>query len=296
MAREQHAFHQIGRLAHEQPERVIGGASPLAVVWSHGPMEATVDGLPQHAIALHLDGCTLVEMWSGSHLVGHISRVGSVSLVPARRRTRWVLGGHSRVAHLYVDPDALEAVGSELGLPSTSVNTFFGEMDPTLAGLVREALRMDASVDPLARGELMARTHRHLLLRHGSDAAHAPSLRATALTAATLRRVYRHLDERWADRLSLAELASIARLSEDHFLRAFKAAVGQTPHQLVIARRVAESQRLLHGTTLPLSEIASRCGFASASHFAAVFRSRLGMTPSAWRSGRSALVPRHQPL
>lgn len=281
-----HAADEIGRVAHQLPERLLGGLRPLAAVWSHAPVEAVVSGMPQHAIALHLDGCTLVEKWSDGRLQGHLSRIGSVTLVPAMRRTRWVLGGHSRVAHLYVDPAAVDAAACEAGWRAAPLRDFFAEDDAVLAGIVRAALRDDLAAEALARDELLAQAHRHLARHYRGDGAVPAAPRTAALTAATLRRLFRHLDEHLAEPLPLAALAAIAGLSQDHFLRAFKAAVGQTPHQLVIARRIAEAQRPLHGTRLPVSEIATRCGFATPSHFSAAFRARLGVAPADWRRAR----------
>ena len=48
-------------------------------------------------------------------------------------------------------------------------------------------------------------------------------------------------------------------------------------------RRMTIARELLRGTRLPLGQVASASGFRSASHFAASFKQRTGVTPSAWR-------------
>ena len=106
------------------------------------------------------------------------------------------------------------------------------------------------------------------------------------LTAATLRRLFEHIEARLGSELHLAELAALARLSDDHFLRAFKAAVGQTPHQYVLAQRIAHTQGLLERSTLPIAAVAQAAGFRGPSHFAAAFRQRVGTSPTEWRAQR----------
>ena len=254
-----HSAHTIGALTHVEPQQVVGNPQPLVAVWSHIAGETVVRGLPQHVIALHLGGCTLVEKWRDGRLAGHSSRLGSVSLIPALDVTRWVLSGACRVAHLYIEPSSLTQAGAVEGL-----RDFFAERDDTLGMLVRQ----------------------HLIARYSANGVTVPNEPRITLTRATLRQVFRFIDERASvchPAMGLEELAAIARLSPDHFLRAFKTAVGQTPYQYVLERRIALSQQLLRSTRLPLGQVATASGFRNASHFAASFKQRTGVTPSAWR-------------
>lgn len=289
-----HPAQRIGALAHTEPDLLIAAGSGndtlYGAVWSHAPVQTVVTGLEQHAIVLHLAGCSLVEKWREGRLVGHRSRIGSVSLVPAHEPSGWVLTGHSRVAHLYVDPRRLADAAATLdGAPcGAGLRDFFADDDPLSASLIRIVLAQAqaGTLDALAHDEVMSLLLRHLLRRHAMERPPpAPAERVT-LTSATLRRLFEHIEERLGGELRLHELAALARLSEDHFLRAFKAAVGQTPHRYVLSRRVAHAQGLLERSTLPVAAVARRTGFRGASHFAAVFRQHLGTSPSAWRTER----------
>ena len=289
-----HPAQRIGELAHAEPEMLIAagsGAQALyGAVWSHAPVHTEVTGLEQHAIVLHLSGCTLVEKWCDGRLAGHRSRIGSVSLVPAHVKTTWVLGGHSRVAHLYVDPRRLvgAAAGSEGPACLPLLRDFFAEDDEVTASLLRIVLAQARSgtLDALAHDQVMSMLLQHLLRRHAADRPLAAPAPRVTLTTATLRRLFDHIEQRLPGDLRLAELAALARLSEDHFLRAFKAAVGQTPHQYVLARRIVLTQGLLVRSALPIGAVARAAGFRGASHFAAAFRQRVGTSPSAWRAQR----------
>jgi AraC family transcriptional regulator len=84
-------------------------------------------------------------------------------------------------------------------------------------------------------------------------------------------------------RVSLAELAKIARLSPDHFLRAFRTAVGTTPHRHLISLRLDRAQHLLVTTLLPIADIACAAGFSQQSHMTAMMQRERKITPSAYR-------------
>jgi AraC family transcriptional regulator len=283
---------RIAAAAHAEPELLIttGPGQVCGAVWSHVPVSARVEGLAQHAIALHLSGCTLVEKWCGGRLQGHHSRVGSVTLVPAQVASDWVLSGHSRVAHLYIDPARLaQAAASADGPGGTPLlRDFYAQNDEVTASVVRLLLAQAhaGTLDELAHDQAMALLLRHLLQRYAADAPLAANDRHVTLTAATLRRLFEHIESQIGSALRLAELAALARLSEDHFLRAFKAAVGQTPHQYVLGRRIAHTQTLLEHSRLPIAEVALAAGFRGPSHFAAAFRQRVGSSPRAWRAQR----------
>jgi len=55
------------------------------------------------------------------------------------------------------------------------------------------------------------------------------------------------------------------------------------PHQYVTRRRIARARTLLLNNHLSILEIALTCGFSSQSHFAATFRTIVGVTPQRYR-------------
>jgi AraC family transcriptional regulator len=93
-----------------------------------------------------------------------------------------------------------------------------------------------------------------------------------------------HLDQQ----LSLADLARTVSLSQYHFARRFRGTTGTTPHRFVTDRRVARAERLLKRSALPISVVASSCGFSDQSHLARIFKQRFGVTP---REARVNLSP-----
>ena len=84
--------------------------------------------------------------------------------------------------------------------------------------------------------------------------------------------------------LSLDALADEMNLSPYHLGRLFRATTGQSLWQYVLDCRADQAHRWIAAhPSMPLSQIASACGFESYSQFVAVFRKRYGQRPSEYR-------------
>jgi AraC-like DNA-binding protein len=59
----------------------------------------------------------------------------------------------------------------------------------------------------------------------------------------------------------------------------------------ITRRRVEAAQALMLTTSIPLSEIALRCGMSDQSHFTRAFRRVVGDTPYSWRQTRRGAMP-----
>ena len=80
-----------------------------------------------------------------------------------------------------------------------------------------------------------------------------------------------------------AELARVAQCTASRFHRSFKRSFGCTPHQYVIRRRIARSQRLMTISNESLIRISAKCGFVDQFHLRNMFRKVVGQPPGAWR-------------
>jgi AraC-like DNA-binding protein len=117
-------------------------------------------------------------------------------------------------------------------------------------------------------------------LKLGRDPRRAPEVGAERRR---MREVAAHLDTAYAEPLTLSDMAAMAGLSRFHFIRAFRAATGETPHRYLVGARLrAAADRLLDGDE-PITGIALGVGFNDISHFNATFRAAFGASPSAWR-------------
>jgi AraC-like DNA-binding protein len=102
----------------------------------------------------------------------------------------------------------------------------------------------------------------------------------------SLATVREHIDRHFAKALTIDTLAAMARLSPFHFIRAFRAAYGETPHQYLRARRLERAQELLTTTVMPITEICDKVGFRSLGSFTTLFRKQTGETPAEYRAAR----------
>jgi AraC-like DNA-binding protein len=103
---------------------------------------------------------------------------------------------------------------------------------------------------------------------------------------ADLAAVRRFVDHHYAKPLTIDQLAAHARLSRFHFIRAFRAAYGETPHQYLRGRRLERAKELLVTTPIPITEICDQIGFQSLGSFSSLFRRLTGETPASYRAAR----------
>jgi transcriptional regulator GlxA family with amidase domain len=91
------------------------------------------------------------------------------------------------------------------------------------------------------------------------------------------------IDRNYAEPLDTARLARAALISQFHFIRAFRGAFGETPHQYLLRRRIERAQELLRATNLTVTEISLEVGFRSLGSFTTAFGEHAGEPPSAYR-------------
>ncbi|MFK7970335.1 MAG: helix-turn-helix domain-containing protein [Bacteroidia bacterium] len=84
--------------------------------------------------------------------------------------------------------------------------------------------------------------------------------------------------------LKLEQLAQLCNLSLSSFKREFKKEFGDSPNQYIIGKRIEKAKELLSLTDLPISEVAYETGFQDQLYFARLFKKKVGITPSSYRS------------
>lgn len=83
--------------------------------------------------------------------------------------------------------------------------------------------------------------------------------------------------------VTLKEMAGIACLSPNHFLRSFRQAFRQTPHQFLTSIRLDYAQKMLVKTEQPVTDICLSIGFESLGSFSRLFHRRFGLPPQEYR-------------
>ena len=97
----------------------------------------------------------------------------------------------------------------------------------------------------------------------------------------------RCIEENLGAALNNTFLAQMCGFSEDHFIRAFGAALGETPAHYIRERRVDEAARRLLASASSIDDIARDLGFCDRAHFSRVFKQSTGTSPALYRSQRS---------
>lgn len=90
--------------------------------------------------------------------------------------------------------------------------------------------------------------------------------------------------------LDIDALARLASYSSWHFIRAFRAVFGETPHALLVADRLERARSLLHRSELAVAEVALAAGFENRCAFSRMFKRHFGVTAASMR--RDAVLAR----
>lgn len=94
-----------------------------------------------------------------------------------------------------------------------------------------------------------------------------------------------HIDGHLADVMTNRDLAAHCNMSEDYFIRRFRAAAGVTPAQYILQRRVTRAAELLLSTDQNIERIAESTGFCDRYYFTRVFKRATGRAPANFRRG-----------
>lgn len=248
---------------------------------------------PRHAVIVHLEGAInqLETEFEGRGAALDPPMAGEVWLIPAGRQyASAARGGIVRYAELYFDPSCLtELCGRQIAAEELLPQT--GHFDDFLHHSVRYLAGLIPHTDDVS--QMMARTLGqalclHLLREYGDGRkgriSHA---RAQGLATQTAKLLQEYVDANLGERITLDELAGLARMSSHHLLCSFRQTFGTTPAQYVLDQRLRRARWLLSTTTKDITTISVETGFASHSHFATTFKARTGFTPREFRQLRA---------
>lgn len=208
---------------------------------------------------------------------------GRLYFVPAG--VRFSTGVTAPLRHLYVHHDVL-------GIPQAALQALFdGPLEvPSAPQLEREAAELANVLADEDRPALLTQCRVKALL-YGALAAHLAQLppalhdRYQQLIRAQepLQPALQAIDARLAERLSNCELARLCHISEDYFIRLFRAGLGQSPTQYIQAQRVRRAAQRLLFSADSIESIAAESGFGNRYYFTRVFARHLGLAPAAYR-------------
>ena len=195
------------------------------------------------------------------------------------------------ILHIYLPPSQFSPKSLGEGSDPSAVASLRFEssfQDPLVAEMayaITSELQRETSAGSMLIETLASSLAARLVQNHVGTLASDVSARATqaGLDRRRLTRVLDYVGANLEGDLTLARLASVACLSRFHFSRAFKAAVGRSPHHYVSAKRLELAKQLLEKGDQPLAHIALTLKFSCQANFTRAFREATGQTPAQYR-------------
>lgn len=275
------------RTAGVAPQRMVELDQGRALAqWQNRQGEVRYERPRHHALSIYIDKGEQAQRILNGKVVSQ-GFPGAVCLFPAGSRSSWQIGGQFEFFHFYfndldvarcaeetwdADPDTRQL--SELYHAEDAVLAQAGKL---LALSDWQAPGQTMAMDHLAQWLLLQVVSRHSRVRHAlPEVTGQLSVRYRRMLQ---ERIHAHLDQS----LTLADMASWVNLSPYHFARLFRATFGCAPYQYVQEQRLILARDRLRNSRDKITAIALSSGFNDSSQFSRAFKSRFGITPSAYR-------------
>jgi len=250
------------------------------------PYQARFDSASTHQLILHVDGPVTVRRGHRALGAPHKVQRGGLFLHPASRDLTVELGGDLRTVHVYLADEAVQEAADQDG--GVELAEELGTADPLVEQLVLGLDGLLRTWEPAARtyaDHLAVVLAAHLARYHADRRITHEAETPLGLSQQQLALLRDMMEARLSEPISLAELAGAVSLSVSQFSRRFKASTGEAPHRFLMRLRLEQASRLLRASTVPIAEIAVRCGFSHQEHLTRVLRAQLATTPAAMRRG-----------
>jgi AraC-like DNA-binding protein len=229
---------------------------------------------PTFTIALVEQGAVTFELDGHEHF----APAGTVFVIPpgAAHTGRSATPRGYTYKVLYVDPGhAAAALGGTPHKGTAPAGVVLD--DPRLAaGLARTHRLLAGAPGGLAADEAVTVS----LAALGSLVAAAGPSRPRHRHAA-VGRARAHLEDHFAERVQLADLARVAGVSPFHLTRTFHGELGMPPSAYQRQLRIELAKRRLRSDA-PAAQVAAECGFSDQPHLVREFKRVVGVTPGAF--------------
>ena len=267
----------------------IGWRSLYAAVLEEGPLQATESAIRHPSFIYHLTRPTEVaRKLAGAPREKALIGPRRICVTPGGAVAQWQHNGHPEILQVYLRQSIYESVFGEMyGCdPAAAMVPRFAMTDPLLEQLavaIHTALRDGTAEDGLYVDTLAQMIAVHLARFHSPRSRPLRLATADGMAGWRVRRLTDFIEAHLDGDLSLEAMAAEVEVSPLYLARAFKAAVGQSPHQYVLSRRLERAKQLLRNTDAPVVEVALASGFSSQSHLSNWFVRLVGVSPAAYR-------------
>jgi|SRR5690348_6347991 len=253
-------------------ERVVAASGGLRLLEKHYPAHLR---MPPHAHGTWRFCLAIRGEYTDSWRRGYRRRGPSqLSLHPAEETHTTVFHSDAACFHIEFADSWRERLLGDAGIAPEPHEFLDGRVPQIAIEMRGEAMHADPGTALVLEGlacELIGWTAR--------------ALRRKAAGAPWLARARELLHDRFAETLTLEEIAKAVGVHPVHLARQFRRSYGCTVGAYVRQLRVDFARRAL-ASSAPLSDIALTAGFADQSHFSRVFKHETGLTPGEFRRRR----------
>ncbi len=230
-------------------------------------------------------------IWDGNTTIwGGVIAANRFRICPPGESSSWSRLSSCDIVNIFIPTTLVDEFNRQRGdaIPLDLAATRY-QPDTEVLSLVHKMLDADAMAGPLAPyycDGLVTALLAYLLEHYGRTNGKHSLADHSSLGGARLRRVLDHISERLEDDISNTQLAQLCAMSESHFTREFKRAIGMPPHQYVNRLRLERARQTLLETNMRVVDIAVQFGFHNASHFTRAFTQAFGTPPASFRRDR----------
>lgn len=151
---------------------------------------------------------------------------------------------------------------------------------------ITESAKSDAVYAPLlVRGKLLQLFSEYIMSLDLNEISYKNLGSARKLTA-----VLDYIAANIEHNITVHELAEIAYMHPNYFMRIFKQQIGVPPIQYITRQKIDKAKDLLNTTSGSVSEIAAQLGFGDLFYFSKQFKKHAGLTPTEFRKQRTGGV------
>jgi len=129
---------------------------------------------------------------------------------------------------------------------------------------------------------------REVLASRARSGERSPGGTADPVHVARLAPVFRLIQARYAEGLTLPEMASVLHLHPAYFSALFRRITGWSPVRFLARYRLDRARELLASTDRPVQEVAAMTGYGDPSHLRRELRRREGLSPRAYRGAKKS--------
>ena len=124
---------------------------------------------------------------------------------------------------------------------------------------------------------------RRTFLCGGAEVVERESTRRVSSAGTMVRNAIAFIEDNALRGIGASDVAAHLKVSRRLMDLRFRESTGTSVLQAILERRMGEVRRMLSETTLPISEVAVRCGYPDANYLKNLFKSRHGISMRAYR-------------